>query len=49
MKYVYKIHRNGEWVDLNTLPDEQIKEIKQELTERIAEAIAEREARKAVG
>lgn len=48
MTYVYKIQKDGEWVDMNTLPEEQVKEIKHELTERIAEAIAEREARKAV-
>lgn len=48
MTYVYKIQKDGEWVDMNTLPKEQVKEIKRKLTERLAEAIAEREARKAV-
>lgn len=45
MKYTYMVPINGEYVDLKTLPEEQQEEIKKQVTERLAEAIAKEEAK----
>ena len=39
MQYIYKVQLDGEWVDLKELPEEQQKEIKQRLTDKVADAL----------
>lgn len=46
MNITYMVPINGEYVDLKTLPEEQQEEIKKDVTERLADAIAKVEARK---
>ena len=45
MQYIYKVQLDGEWVDLKELPEEQQKEIKQRLTDKVADALAEKYAK----
>ena len=45
MQYIYKVQLDGEWVDLKELPEEQQKEIKQRLTDKVADALAEEYAK----
>ena len=45
MQYIYKVPLDGEWVDLKELPEEQQKEIKQRLTDKVADALAEEYAK----
>ena len=45
MQYIYKVQLDGEWVDLKELPEEQQKEIKQRLTDKGADALAEEYAK----
>lgn len=45
MQYIYKVQLDGEWVDLKELTEEQQKEIKQRLTDKVADALAEEYAK----
>lgn len=46
MKYVYKVFKDGKWVDISTLPSDEQVAIKKKLTEKIALAIGESQARR---
>ena len=46
MKYVYKIFKDGKWVDISTLPSDEQTSVKKKLTEKIALAIGEAQARR---
>lgn len=46
MNYVYRVLKDGKWVDLSTLPPDEQVAIKKKLTEKIALAIGEAQARR---
>lgn len=46
MNYVYRVMKDGKWVDLSTLPPDEQAAIKKKLTEKIALAIGEAQARR---
>ena len=44
MNYKFNVCVDGKWVDIRTLPEEKQKEIREQLTRKIVDAIAESEA-----
>lgn len=44
MNYKFNVNIDGKWVDIRTLPEEKQKEIREQLTRKIVDAIAESEA-----